>query len=74
MSLDGPCGIISLTDDGTTVVSADDTTRTLAVWSAERRSLIEAIDVESTPLAMSARGNVIWLGCDDGTTRRYERR
>ena len=47
---------------------------TLGIWKVEGGALTDVMDVGSKPLALAVRGRAIWVGCEDGTVRRYEHR
>jgi hypothetical protein len=73
-SIKGPSGQVAATQDGASVICTIPEASTLTIWSLQNGTLVDEIDVASKPLALAVRGRAIWVGCEDGTVRRYEHR
>jgi len=73
-SIRGPSGQVAATQDGASVICTIPEASTLTIWSLQNGTLIDEIHVGSKPLALAARDRAIWVGCEDGTVKRYEHR
>ncbi|HEX5030243.1 MAG TPA: hypothetical protein VFX78_02150 [Candidatus Eisenbacteria bacterium] len=73
-SIKGPSGQVAATEDGASVICTIPEASTLTIWSLLDGTLVDEIDVGSKPLALAVRGRAIWVGCEDGTIKRYEHR
>jgi WD40 repeat protein len=73
-SIKGPTGFVARTEDGASLISMAPQSRTLTIWSVGTQALVDEVEFERVPLALAVHGPGIWVGCDDGTVRRYEHR
>lgn len=73
-SFTGPNGAVAQSDDGARAICTNRPERTLGIWKIESGVLTDVMDVGSKPLALAVRGRAIWVGCEDGTVRRYDHR
>jgi len=73
-SFTGPNGAVAQSDDGAWAICTNRPERTLGIWKVESGALADAIEVGSKPFALAVRGRAIWVGCEDGTIKRYEHR
>jgi WD40 repeat protein len=73
-SIKGPSGQVAATEDGAAAIYTIPEERTLTIWNLDSGTAIDQVDVASKPTALAVRGRAIWVGCEDGTVRRYQHR
>jgi WD40 repeat protein len=73
-SLIGPSGLVSQSQDGSSLICVTTEARTLTAWNMHDHTLTGRVTLQRAPLALAVHGRDIWVGCDDGTIVRYEYR